>query len=68
VAAYGGRYVVRGGAVEVVEGDWTPGRLVVLEFDSVAQARRWRASPEYGAAVQLRHRTAKANMIIVEGL
>ena len=41
VAQYGGRYLVRGGAAETLEGDWQPRRLVVLEFPSIAQARRW---------------------------
>ena len=47
VEAHGGRYLVRGGATEVADGDWTPDRLVVIEFDSVEQARAWVNSPEY---------------------
>jgi uncharacterized protein (DUF1330 family) len=50
IAAYGGRYVVRGGRSEVLEGTWQPARLVVLEFPSVAQARAWWSSPEYAPA------------------
>jgi len=68
VTAYGGRYVVRGGAVEVLEGDWMPRRLVVLEFESVAQAKAWYASKEYTAATEVRLRTAQTNMILVEGM
>lgn len=68
VTAYGGRYVVRGGAVEVLEGDWMPHRLVVLEFESVAQAQAWYASKEYTAATEVRLRTAQTNMILVEGV
>jgi uncharacterized protein (DUF1330 family) len=68
VAAYGGRYVVRGGATETLEGNWTPHRLVVLEFESVEQARRWWDSPEYTAARVVRQRTARTNMVIVAGL
>jgi uncharacterized protein (DUF1330 family) len=68
VAAYGGRYVVRGGAVEALEGDWVPKRFVILEFASAAQAKEWYASQEYHAAKKVRHRTATTNMIVVEGL
>jgi len=68
VGAYGGRYLVRGGAAEALEGDWVPSRLVVLEFPSVAQAKVWWGSPEYSAARRVRQRTARANMVVVEGL
>ncbi len=67
VAAYGGRYLVRGGKTEVLEGEWVPRRLVVLEFASAARAREWLDSPEYGAIRPLRHRTAKTNMVLLEG-
>jgi uncharacterized protein (DUF1330 family) len=68
VAAYGGRYLARGGAVEVVEGDWIPNRLVVLEFPSVAQAQAWWSSPEYSRAKEIRQRTARTNMVFVSGV
>jgi len=68
VAAHGGRYVVRGGAAEVLEGDWVPHRLVVLEFESVARARQWWASPEYAAARVVRQRTARTTMVVVAGM
>lgn len=45
VEAHGGKYLVRGGTAEIIRGDWTPHRLVVLEFDSVEQARRWQTAP-----------------------
>jgi uncharacterized protein (DUF1330 family) len=67
VEQYGGRFVVRGGATEQLEGDWQPKRLVVIEFDSVEQARKWYRSPEYAPAMALRHKAAKANVLIVEG-
>jgi uncharacterized protein (DUF1330 family) len=67
VAAYGGRFVVRGGAFEVLEGDWQPKRLVVLEFPSVEQARAWYDSEEYRAAKALRLRTANSSVVIVAG-
>lgn len=68
IAAHGGRYLVRGGASEVLDGDWTPRRLVVLEFDSFEQAKGWRASPEYAEAKKVREGAARSNMIVVESL
>ncbi len=67
LAAYGGKFVVRGGACETLEGSWQPKRLVVLEFPSVAKAKQWWASDEYHDAKALRQRTAKTEMIVVEG-
>ena len=67
LAAYGGKFVVRGGACETLEGSWQPKRLVVLEFPSVAKAKQWWASSEYRDAKALRQRTAKTEMIVVEG-
>jgi uncharacterized protein (DUF1330 family) len=68
VTAYGGRYLVRGGAVEVLEGERRPGRLVVLEFPTVARAREWWDSADYRPAKELRHATAATEMILVEGV
>lgn len=68
IAAHGGRYLVRGGASEVLDGEWTPRRLVVLQFDSVDQAKRWRASAEYAEAKQVREVCARVNMVVVEAL
>ncbi len=68
IATHGGRYLVRGGAVEVLDGDWNPNRLVVLEFPSVEQAKGWRNSPEYAEARAIRDSCARARMIVVEGL
>ncbi len=67
VAAYDGKYVARGGKTETLEGDWSPTRLVILEFPSVERAKQWLNSPEYSAARQLRHKYAKSQMIVVEG-
>lgn len=68
IAAYGGRYLVRGGRAETVEGAGTPGRLVVVEFDSPEQARRWLESPEYREVRPLRENAAEFRMLIVEGV
>jgi uncharacterized protein (DUF1330 family) len=68
IAKYGGRFLARGGAVQTLEGDWRPQRLVVLEFPSVEQAKRWHDSEEYRGPKALRIRTAKTNLILVEGM
>ncbi|MBA4420832.1 MAG: DUF1330 domain-containing protein [Anaerolinea sp.] len=68
VTAYGGKYLARGGSCEILEGEWTPGRLVILEFPSVEQAKAWLDSPEYALAKELRHSASTANMVVVEGV
>lgn len=65
---YGGKFLVRGGAVEKLEGDWEPSRFVIIEFESVAQAKRWWDSDEYRQARNLRQATSDAKMIVVEGV
>jgi uncharacterized protein (DUF1330 family) len=67
IAAYGGRYVVRGGACEILEGSWLPTRLVVLEFPTIERARAWWASPEYAPAKALRQQSASTEMLLIEG-
>ncbi|HEU4489189.1 MAG TPA: DUF1330 domain-containing protein [Actinomycetota bacterium] len=68
IARHGGRYLVRGGAVAVLEGEWRPNRLVILEFDSVEAARRWHSSEDYAGPKALRQKTSKGNFVVVEGL
>lgn len=68
VAAFGGRYVVRGGPAEVLEGAWVPKRVVVLEFPSAARAREWLNSAAYAPARKLRQATADSEMILVQGM
>lgn len=68
VARYGGRFLARGGRCEVLEGGWSPSRLVILEFPSYEQARAWADSPEYAPAKALRQRAAKSNIVVVEGV
>ena len=67
VAAYGGTFIVRGGAAETLEGGWEPGRMVVLRFPTVERAKEWWDSPEYREAKTIRQRTAETRMIVVEG-
>jgi uncharacterized protein (DUF1330 family) len=65
---YGGRYLVRGGPHETIEGDWTPDRVVVLEFDSVERAKEWYGSPEYQEIAPMRMRAAPSKVVLVEGV
>lgn len=67
VDAYGGKYLVRGGATEVMEGDWTPHFVVVVEFDNVEQAKTWLSSPEYAEVKEIRLRAANTRVMVVEG-
>ncbi|MGH7413606.1 MAG: DUF1330 domain-containing protein [Candidatus Rokuibacteriota bacterium] len=68
VAPYGGRFLVRGGAHETVEGDWKPNRLVILEFPSLEQAKRWYDSEEYREPLAMRLRAGRANLVMVDGI
>ncbi|MCZ6759497.1 MAG: DUF1330 domain-containing protein [Gemmatimonadetes bacterium] len=67
VGAYGGRYAVRGGQVEILEGDWDPVRVVVLEFPSMERAKEWWSSDDYAPAKQIRQASADTKMILVAG-
>jgi uncharacterized protein (DUF1330 family) len=64
---YGGRFKVRGGKAELIEGTGAPKRVVVLEFENTEAAKRWYNSPEYQKALGIRLRAAKSRMILVEG-
>jgi uncharacterized protein (DUF1330 family) len=68
VHAGGGRFVVRGGELAVLEGDWDPSRLVILEFPDLETARRWYDSPQYQEARRLRDGAATLRMVAVQGL
>ena len=68
IERYGGRYLARGGAVEVLEGDWDPQRLVVLEFESMERFREWYDSPEYAPLRRLRGEATATQFAVVEGL
>jgi uncharacterized protein (DUF1330 family) len=68
IEQFGGRFLVRGGAAEALEGDWQPGRLIIMEFPSVEQAKAWWASAEYAEAKALRQRSATTTLTIVEGV
>ena len=67
IARYGGRYIVRGGNAETLEGGWAPKRVVILEFSDRAAAKAWWSSQEYAAAKALRQRCARTQLIVVDG-
>lgn len=68
IAAFGGRFLTRGGATEVLEGEWIPKRLVILEFPDVATIKAWYHSPEYQQLLELRKRTATSDFVIIDGV
>ena len=67
IEKYGGRYIVRGGDTEVLEGDWAPKRIVVLEFETAQKAKELMDSEEYQPVKQLRLESANTNIVMVEG-
>lgn len=68
IAKYGGRFIVRGGAFQVLEGGWQPKRLVLLEFPSTEQARRWYDSEEYRPLKAMRLKASTSNLVLVDGV
>jgi uncharacterized protein (DUF1330 family) len=68
VAAFGGRYLARGGTVEALEGSWLPSRLVILEFPTAELGRAWWASAEYGPAKAIRQASSRTDMLLIEGV
>jgi uncharacterized protein (DUF1330 family) len=67
VEKYGGRFIVRGGKVEPLEGGWSPKRMVALEFPSLDQAQKWYRSSEYAPLIKLRQKASRGKLILVEG-
>jgi uncharacterized protein (DUF1330 family) len=68
ISTYGGRYLARGGEVQVLEGSWNPRMIVVVEFPSLEQARAWYASPEYASALEVHDQALERNLILVDGM
>ena len=68
IAKYGGRYIIRGGAYEVLEGEWKPQRVTIVEFDSMEKAKAFYASPEYAVAKKARAGAAKFKALLVQGI
>jgi uncharacterized protein (DUF1330 family) len=67
VEKYGGRFLIKGGAYEEVEGSWPGRRIVVIEFPDAEAAKRWYESPEYRELIPLRQAYAETDMVIAEG-
>jgi uncharacterized protein (DUF1330 family) len=67
VQKFQGKFIVRGGDVEVLEGDWTPSRMVLIEFPSMQHIRDWFASPEYAPLLALRQPAAVDRLVAVDG-
>jgi len=67
VTQYGGKFIVRGGRIEPLEGGWAPKRVIVLEFPSMEQALKWYRSPEYAPLIKARQKAAKGRLIAIEG-
>ncbi len=68
VELYGGKYIARGGKTETLEGNWAPGRLVILQFEDSEQAKKWLNSDEYRQARTIRHKTARSKMVVIDGV
>ncbi len=68
IAAHGGRYIARGGAVETLDGDWAPSRFVIVEFDGMEQAKAWWHSDAYHGPKAIRQASAESRIILVEGV
>ena len=68
VEAHGAEFCARGGAVEVLEGDWTPDRVVILKFPSMEKAKAYYQSVEYTAAIKARQGASVMRMVVVEGI
>lgn len=68
VEAHGGKFLVRGGDTEVLEGAWSDGRFVIIEFDNVDQAKEWWSSEAYESAKTIRQKAAKTNMLVAAGI
>jgi uncharacterized protein (DUF1330 family) len=67
VAAYGGKFIARGGSTVALEGDWNPERIVILQFPSTEKAKEWWHSQEYAEAKALRQKSATTKMLLIEG-
>jgi uncharacterized protein (DUF1330 family) len=65
---FGGRFVVRGGRIEALEGGWAPKRVVALEFPSMEQALKWYRSPEYAPLITLRQKASRGRLVLAEGV
>jgi uncharacterized protein (DUF1330 family) len=68
IAKYGGRYIIRGGAYEVLEGNWKPERVTIVEFESMEKGKEFYNSPEYQTAIKARAGAANFKALLVQGI
>ena len=68
IHAFGGRYLVRGGQIRVLEGQRHPSMMVIVEFPDATTANRWYASPEYAAALEMRDQALERSLVLVDGM
>jgi uncharacterized protein (DUF1330 family) len=68
IAQYGGRYLVRGGKIQTIEGDWKPKQIVIVEFPTMQRALEWYHSPEYAEALKVREKAMIRDLIFVDGV
>ena len=68
IAKYGGRYLMRGGRMELAEGEWPGARTVIVEFPSLERAREWYDSPEYRPVRQIRQKSSRGRIALFEGV
>lgn len=68
IEQHGGRYLVRGGPIDALEGSWVPTTIVIVEFPDIERARAWYRSPEYAAALAFRDDALSRSLILVDGI
>ena len=67
-AQFGGRYIVRGGSIDILEGDWSPRRLVIIEFPTMDLLKAWYRSDDYAPWIEVRRSLTDSRLVAVEGL
>lgn len=67
IKEHGGKILARGGSIEVLEGHWKPGRVVIIEFESVEAAKEWWTSANYEGPKAIRHDSSKGSLVVIEG-
>lgn len=68
IEKHGGRFIARGGGVEVLEGKWQPNRIVIIEFPDMASLKAWYSSAEYAPLIELRQKYSEGSLICVNGV
>ena len=68
ISKQGGKYLVRGGDIQTLEGEWAPSTIIIVEFPSLEQARSWYASPDYASALEVRDKALTRNLILVDDI